>query len=413
MDKRKLQFWIGAVFAIGLIALMQYWLAPRRPFSLDSQEKSVFFVFSSNDRGPGTFREAIFGADTTKQRAEIVLRVDHIDLDSPLPPLVNPHGIVVDTALPVVKIDARSINQSPVLEIDAPDSAIAGLEISNAAAEGILIKSNGLRVSNSSFRDCKEGIHATAEVSTLIVERTGFTNAHIGIWLATPTAGIRIENNHFLNSQDAAIWAVNSRQSPNLDFGPALIENNHFESDRLSLVLANFPAVVEGNEFVKDRETSVTLIGGNPVIRRNRIRNGAGIGISADNTQDAVIQSNEIDHNRSLGVLVRSSSNALVDNNRVYSNGYGIALVLGPQLAPNTASRNTVLSQRYDGITVIGESPLVRSNTSRNNGSGLKILDVVGLLTGRVVAEPFLDNNVLAQNVANESRGEYRAEKQQ
>src|SRR5437660_9171159 len=89
---------LGAVALLGLLAVMQYWVASRRPLSPELSAAQELQVISDADRGPGSLREAIFTADSAHQRVRILLRVSRIVLQSPLPPLVNPRRVIIESA---------------------------------------------------------------------------------------------------------------------------------------------------------------------------------------------------------------------------------------------------------------------------------------------------------------------------
>lgn len=407
---RRNQLALGAVVLFGLLAILQQSLSTRRPLSAWLRANQDFVVTSAADRGPGSLREAIFAADSAKQRARILLRSNRIVLESPLPPLVNPDGVIVEVDSGTAEIDASHIGFGPVFDIDAPNSDINGVAVSNAPDQAVLVRKSGFRLSNASLVACDVGLYASEGASDLVAENSRFEMNRIGIELSAYNSGTILRNNQFRGHENAAIWAVRGSQREIPQSSEVELKGNHFDGDRLSVVLGNFPALVEANEFVKAREAALYLTGRGATVRGNRIRNGAGIGVFAHTSQETVIESNEVDHNHALAVLVRSSSNDVVQKNRLYDNGYGIAFVLGDRQRPNIAADNTLLSQQFDGIILIGDSPVIRGNRLlSNNLAGLRILDFVSLTGNRVVSEPFLGDNALAGNKLNEPiRGEYR-----
>ena len=404
---------IGAVVLLGLLALLQHWLVNLRPVSPELRAAREFDVTSPADRGPGSLREAIFAADTAPQRARIVLRTPRVLVHSPLPPLVNPLGIVIESGVQLAEVDGGSIGNGPVFDVDAPDSVISGIRISNASEQAILVRADGFRLLNANLANCDEGLHAVAGVKNLVIEKSSFQENRIGVWLTSAESGVILRNNRFHGHKDAAIWVVRGSGFDAAQGSKFEIQDNHFEEDRMSIVLGNIPALVENNEFLKAREAAVYLIGQGAIVRNNRIRDGAGIGVFAQTSQGTVIENNEMDHNRALAVLIRSSSNDLVQKNRLYDNGYGIAFVLGERERPNVAVENSLLGQQYDGMIVIGNSPVLKNNRSMNNRlAGLRILDFFPLTGTKVASEPFLDHNTIVGNKFNEPiHGEYRVRK--
>ena len=68
------------------------------------------------------------------------------------------------------------------------------------------------------------------------------------------------------------------------------------------------------------------------------------------------------------------------------------------------------MAQRYDGILVIGGSPMVRGNrVLGNQGAGLRIMDFISRDGRRSPAQPtFEDNTVTGNKVDQPQRGTYR-----
>ena len=98
------------------------------------------------------------------------------------------------------------------------------------------------------------------------------------------------------------------------------------------------------------------------------------------------------------------------------TNGAGlVAFVLNERGDPSVAVDNTLLTQSYDGIIVIGDSPVLRRNAARNNrGAGVRILSFQPLRGPSIASNPFLDGNVLDGNTSNDPvRGVYRVKREE
>jgi parallel beta-helix repeat protein len=370
-----------------------------------------FVVTSPLDRGPGSLREAILAASTAPARASILIRTAKIVLESPLPPLANPAGIVLLGAPGLAEIDAAQLDFGAVLDVAAPYSIVSDIKIMNAPGNGIVARAAGLRMTKLTLTDCDICIAVVSGVSDLVIEESRFERNRIGIWLEANNAGIVIRRNQFSTHRDAAVWAVPANVSGMPLSSKLEMSRNLFKEDRLSVVLGNVSALVESNQFTRAREVAVYLMGEGAIVRGNRISGGSGIGIYAHTTQGTVIQNNEIDHNSKMAVLVHSASNNLVENNNVYSNGYGIASVLGSRTQPNVVAHNLLLNHQLDGIILIGGSPVIRGNNMMSNQlAGLRILDYLPAAGSRVNSEPFLTANRSVSNKFNEPvRGEYAA----
>jgi hypothetical protein len=171
-----------------------------------------------------------------------------------------------------------------------------------------------------------------------------------------------------------------------------------FSGDHQSLVVLNTPARIVRNTF-EGAEAAAVYAGGAPVvISENRMRSGRNFGIYIERVDHGVVEDNELDHNCSGGVMVRNSRDTQVSFNRVYVNGYGIVLVHGTEVAPNTVTDNLVARHAEDGVYVIGGSPVIRRNRLlENRKSGLHVSSLTSS-RGVIVADPLLEANVLSGN---------------
>ena len=393
---------------IGVCALLPGWFADRRPVPVDDRADREFTVTSGADRGAGSLREALFGAASAGKRARIVLRAPRIEPRSPLPPVVNPEGVLIEAEGPGIEIDARALAGGPVIDVDSRNSILRGFSIRGAPEQAVLARAQGLRLSEMRIEGSDEAVHVAEGLRSVLIDGNEFVDNRIGIRLATSGNGVLVRDNRFSGHQDAAVWAVGSRFEGR-GAGAIALRDNWFSDDRVSLVLGNAAVQVENNEFERARDSAVYLVGEGAVVRGNRIRNGSGSGVIAQGVHGAVIENNELDHLAALAILVRGSRDILVRRNRLHHNGYGIAFVLGEAARPGVARENVLLAQRYDGIVVIGDSPVLRDNrvlTSRQ--AGLRLLEFVPLDGRRVAAEPLMLANVWDGNGQNDAvRGTY------
>jgi len=406
---RRYPLVLVAVVWLGFLAVFEKPLAERRPTPPELRAGAEFVVTSPNDAGPGSLREAIFAADRAQTRARVRIRARRIVLETPLPPLINPEGVVIDAPDPDTEIDARALPDGPVLDLAAPRSVVHGLRIRGAAGSGILVRAPGARLTKVALLDCGVGVQLAEGVDDLVVEESSFEENGTGVRLAAGTSGVSVSQNGFRKHDQAAVWAV-APSPPLRPTAPALVlRQNRFEDDRISVVLINVPAQVEENRFARAGEAAVYLSGPG-VVRRNRIQAGSRVGMYADAADGAQIEDNEFDHNLAVGVLLRQGRGAGVLRNRVYENGYGIAVVFGDRGGPNVVAENLVLSQREDGLYVVGGAPVLRGNRAlRNRGAGLRVLDYVPLRGPRVTGDPLLQDNVFQENGSDAPiRGEYR-----
>src|SRR5262249_52416330 len=93
-------------------------------------------------------------------------------------------------------------------------------------------------------------------------------------------------------------------------------------------------------------------------------------------------------------ILLRGASDTLVRANRVHTCGYGMAFVLGNGERPNTAADNTFIELSFNGIDVIGESPILRRNqVLQARAYPLHVVDFTSSNGSVVRAQPLLERN--------------------
>jgi parallel beta-helix repeat protein len=398
-----------AVALLGLTAAGGDWVGARRPAPTELKADRTIVVFSSRDAGAGSLREAIFAAGSAVGRVRILIRPSRILLQSQLPPLVNPAGVVIDAESSRCRIDASQSGDGPVLDVASPFTVISGLGIEKAPAAAVTVRAAGVRLQDLSIANCGEGVRMADGSSDLLVERSRFQENGIGISVAGRAIRGMIRQNQFAKHDQAAVWAVADRAVKQEGFDIHL-QGNEFQADRIGVVAINLPLRIERNDFQRARESAVFLAGQGSLVRANRIRDGASIGIFADQTEGAVLESNEIDHNAAVGLLLRSGNNAIVRRNRVYANGYGMAVVFGQPGSGNLLAENLVLGQIYDAFYVVGGSPFLRDNVAlRNRQAAIRILDFEPRTGPIVVASPLLKGNRFESNLLNDIvRGVYR-----
>jgi len=367
--------------------------------SPEESAASDFIVTSLEDDGLGTLREAIFAAAESSVRVRIQLPPSRITLQGPLPPIVHRVEVVIQGVPGRSEIDAAAIGSGPVLDIHAPQSVLKGVSILNAPEQAVLVRNGAFTSTDNHFANCDQGVHTAPDAGRVVIEKSSFEANRVGAFLGSGRGAARIRNNRFYRHAGAAVWAVHNPENNRLSSMLLSVQFNHFEQDRIAIVLGNVPALVEKNQLLHAAESAVYLIGKGAVIRENLIRNGKGVGISADGTEGSIIDTNEIGHNAGMGILVRSSGNAVVRRNRIYNNGYGIAFVFAAGSSPNKGSANLLLRQKLDGIIAIGSSPILERNTVFNSGlAAFRLLDFRPAAGASTNSNPLLDQNIARGN---------------
>jgi len=356
-------------------------------------------VSSTADSGPGSLREAIFAADRAGGRARLLIEVNQIVLESLLPPLINPDGIVIDAGSSRCEINAAALTTGPAIDVAAPNSLINGLRIRGASGQAILLRTSGTRLQSVAVRESTTAVYLAPGADDLRVQDAEFESNAIGVHVPPAATRVSIRNCHFRKHTQAAIWAVSPPSLLAGNSGDIKVQGNRFEHDYRGVVLMHMRGWVEGNQFSCAQMAGIYLSGAGAVIRGNRIHAGKGFGIFADATEGIPIEDNEVDHNCAGGVLLRDARNTVVRSNRVYGNGYGIVVVFGSKLSPNAVAGNLLIEQRQDGLYVVGGSPVLRSNQVWNSGgASLRILDFIPKRGTPTASDPLLEANRLSGN---------------
>ena len=382
-----------AVFVLlGVILILGRWYEGRRALPHHGADSTVVDVTNGADRGPGSLREALFIVAGAAGRATVSIKVPKIVVETPLPPLVNPHGMSVIAQPPGTEVDAHALSVGPVFDVGGADTSIDGLHIVSCTAAAILVRAVRFHLQSSAIESCDVGVNVADNASDTLLEHNQFIKNRLAIRFAAAGQHTAVDQNKFSEDKDAAVWAVGGDSAARGD--PINLHDNRFADERTGIVAGNIPILVERNEFSNSREAAIHLVGAAAVIRGNRISGGESMGIIAENARGAIVDNNEIDGFAAYGIMVRGSAGVLVRNNRLHNCGYGIAFVLGDANAPSTAVENIIIEPKFNGIDVVGDSPILRKNQVLRPHALALHVDGFQPSTGpKVQAHPFLDNN--------------------
>ena len=252
--------------------------------------------------------------------------------------------------------------------------SIEGLRIRNCKAAAILLRAEHFRLQSTTIESCDVGVDVAENASQVLIEGNRFANNRVGVRFAASNRNTIVVKNEFSEHRDAGIWAV--RGEPDQRGEAISIRENRFTKERIGILAANVSVLMERNELLDTREAAMQLMGTGAVARGNRISGGAAMGIVAENSRGAVIEDNELDGLEAYGIMVKGSADTLVRGNRVHNSGYGLAFVLGNARSPSTAIDNTIIEPKFNGIDVIGDSPILRGNqVLRPRALALKVVD--------------------------------------
>jgi parallel beta-helix repeat protein len=393
---------VGSVAGLGLIAALGN-LVGRRSSSAAWERGVELTVTNPEDRGPGSLREAIFAANLATDPTRIVILVPRLTLLTPLPPAVARRGIEIVAADSNAEIDAEGLQAGPVLDVRSPGVHVRGLRIRGAGGVGILVGAPGARLDRVDFVRCGVGLEQLADGGGLTVEEATFRQNSVGARLRPSGEITAIRRSRFQRNSEAGVWAVGGGSATAPSTGRLVVSDSRFEDNQLGMVVGNLMATIQDNDISGSREAGIYLAGRGATVRRNRVRGGARVGVLAALTEAAVITDNEIDHNSAVGIVVNSARNTVVQDNRVYQNGYGIVVAFGAGRSPNRVTGNSVLAHSWDGLFVVGGSPVLERNRATNNRlAGMRILDFRPPRGASLVADPLLAQNTLEGNGVNQ-----------
>ena len=385
---------VFVVLAIMVVSGRWYESHHVRPQPIVEKEVLVH-VTNAGDRGPGTLREALFVVASTNGPATVSIDVPRIDVETALPALVNGHGVKLLSQ--GTQLVAKALGSGPVLDVSGPDTSVEGLSISDCPAAAVLVRAARFRLTAATLSACDVGVDVAENASQTLLDRNHFSRNRVGVRFAASGHGSAVTNNEFTDNKDAGLWAVRSASDSHDE--PIGIHDNKFTEDGTDIVAGNIPVLIERNDFINSKEANVHLVGNGGVVRGNHINGGASMGIVAENAHAAMIEGNELEGLAAYGVMVRNSSNITVRSNKLHNCGYGFAFVLGDAHGASTAVDNTIIEPKFNGIDVIGDSPILRRNqVLRPHAFALHVEDFQPPAGGdRVQSKPFLDNNTFDQ----------------
>lgn len=383
---------LGAFVALG------YWYQSRQVQPGQAANSPPVSVTSGGDRGPGSLREALFIAAAANGEVTISMKVPKVTLATALPPIANAHGIHLIGTEQGTEIDGSSLASGPILDVAGANVSIEGVRIRNCKSSGIVLRADRFKLQTSGIEACDVGIDVAENAQQVLIERNRFANNRVGVRFTASNRNALVVKNEFAEHRDVGLWAVRSEPDPR---GASIgIRDNRFNKERIGILTANVAVLVERNELVDSQEAAMQLMGTGAVARGNRISGGAAMGIVAENAHGVVIEQNEFNGIATYGIMVKSSADTLIRNNRVYNSGYGFAFVLGNSRSPSSAIDNTIIEPKFNGIDVIGDSPILRGNqVMRPRALALKVVDFEPEGGGeKVRSAPFLEGNNFKPN---------------
>jgi Right handed beta helix region len=394
-----------AIYALGVAAV----LTVVSPFMRILRTKLLdrlptFYATTGADSGPGSLRAAIFEADRAQDRARVIVSVPAVTLSAPLPPIVNPKGIVFESRGTAARIDGTGVTGA-VVDIAAPDTVVSNLRIVGGRV-GVIVRGARATLNRIVVEHTDVAVFIGANASDVHVEESLFASNRIGLQISGSDGSTRVQGSRFEKHRDAGVWAtsVDGSRAARL----AMIDNRFREGAR-GMVVVGLPAEIERNWFDQLDGDAVHATAARVIVKDNRMRSGLGFGLYLQHVEAARVERNEIAYNCAGGIMVRAGTNAQVERNEIYQNGHGIVVMEGEAAMPNSLIENLVADDIGDGLVLIGAMAIVSGNrVLRNRQVGIHFSTLQEENgrpnTGRVL----LERNVVAGNGRDEEHDIYR-----
>jgi parallel beta-helix repeat protein len=361
-----------------------------------------FTVSNAGDAGPGTLRDAILAADRLTNRAHIAVNVKRIAIESALPALINPHGVMIDAEPGFGLIDAAHQIKGAVLQINSPASALHGISIVNAHDFGIVLNAPGVEMDGVNISNSRVGIFLGAAAKGAAIRTSVFEHDETAITAESGVRDVSIVSSIFRGSSKAGFWFVGDVDK---DGDPpqerVRIIDSVFERNAAGVVLANRPVLVQKCRFIANEQSAVLVLGGAARVEDSEIQGNVGTAISVTAGRQVTLARNTLSGNRLTAIMVRDSQ-VTIDHNTLTDNGSGVVSIASDHSDGTLIRDNVITKTGADAITVIGGSPrLQRNQATGNRGAGLRILNLVST-GGELKASPQLDANVFRGNVTDQ-----------
>ncbi|MGH8328380.1 MAG: right-handed parallel beta-helix repeat-containing protein, partial [Steroidobacteraceae bacterium] len=246
---------IAVFFAVAALVIIGQQYEARRAGHESLSNTVSLSVTNGADRGPGTLREALFLAATSPGPTRISLEVASISLATPLPPIVNPHGVSIVARRGGSEIDARALGSGPALDVAAANVSLDGLAIRNCANEAILVRAVHFSLENSTLAACDVGVDVAENAHDLLLERNSFLNDRIGVRFTASSPGTTVAANQFSGERDAGVWAVRGETASQAS--SISVRANRFANDHSAVIAGNIDILIEQNEITGAQTAAV------------------------------------------------------------------------------------------------------------------------------------------------------------
>jgi hypothetical protein len=366
-----------------------------------------FAVSNAADAGPGSLRDAILAADRLTTHAHIAVNVKRIVIETALPALVNPHGVMIDAAPGFGIIDAARQVKGAALQINSPGSALHGLTVDKAHDIGIILNAANVELDSVTISNSKVGIVLGSNATGAAVRTSVFEADETAISADPGVHDVAILSSIFRGNTKAAFWFVGTMEKgPGAQHAGAAADpvperariiDTVFEKNAQGVVLANRAVLIQKSRFIDNQQSAILILGGAARVEDCEIRATTGTAVSVSAGRSVVIARNSFVANQLTAIMVRDSQ-VIVERNTLQDNASGIVTISNDKADGVIVRDNVLTKNRGDAITVIGGSPLLQRNQANDNrGAGLRIYDLDST-GGDLKASPQLDANVFKGN---------------
>lgn len=385
---------IAFCLAVLATAAMQHKLSANgAPLSTQTTD---FIVSSSRDAGPGTLREALLAADRLSTRAHVVITARRISIESALPALVNPHGVDLEASAGAGNLDAAHQESGAALQIDSPTSTVRGVHISHARVAGIIINVAGVQLDSVTVTDSKVGVLLNATARSCALRTSTFERDETGVMAEAGIRRAAVLSSIFRANARSGVWFVGRAETPRDDQPALQVTDSVFEKNTAGVV-ANQWLRVQKDRFLGNRNSAISILGGEARLEDNEVRNTLDTAVSVSSAAHVAIIHNALAANTGTAISVRDSE-VQIEGNTLEHNGLGIVSVISHGSPSALIADNLITATSADAITLIGGTPLLQRNRVIGNGGvGLRTLDLA-LTSGSLKVAPRLEANTFKGN---------------
>jgi len=378
----------------------------------DRRLLALFTVTTTDDSGPGSFRQAILDSNSTPEKNTIAFAIGNggvqtIQLLSPLPDIVQP--VVIDgttqpgyNGRPLIVLQGAGTNTNGLV-ITSGDSTVKGLVINHFSLYGLhLIEGGGNVISGNYIGTDVTGTQAVGNgIGIAIVQ--GSSNNIIGG--TVPAARNLISGNATgIGIGDGATGNQVQGNFIGTDFsGTAVLGNHSFgvifdtisrgtapTKNTIGGTVPGARNLISGNLIAVDFENGdANAVQGNyigsDITGMNRLANYNGIATGtynrnpADNTDNTIGGSlpgagNLISGNSVYGIAIARGTRYRIEGNYIGVNAMGTAampndfvglVILDDQNTvggSDTGAGNVISGNRYGGIFIVSQENIIRGN---------------------------------------------------